>query len=52
MSSSLITVSYLAAAVLFILALSGLGTKDSARRGNLFGVIGMIIAIVVTVADE
>ena len=45
MSPSLITVSYLAAAALFILALGGLSTNDTARRGNLFGIVGMIIAI-------
>jgi NAD(P) transhydrogenase subunit beta len=50
MSPSLITVAYLASAVLFILALGGLSTNDTARRGNLFGIIGMIIAIVVTIA--
>ena len=50
MSSSLITVAYLASAVLFILALSGLSTNDTARRGNLFGMIGMVIAVVVTIA--
>jgi NAD(P) transhydrogenase subunit beta len=50
MSSSLITVAYLASAVLFILALGGLSTNDTARRGNLFGMIGMVIAVVVTIA--
>jgi NAD(P) transhydrogenase subunit beta len=50
MSSSLITVAYLAAAVLFILALGGLSSNDTARRGNLFGMIGMAIAVVVTIA--
>ena len=49
MTPSLITVSYLAAAALFILALGGLKAKDTARRGNLFGVIGMVIAILVTI---
>ena len=50
MSPSLITVSYLGAAALFILALGGLSTNDTARRGNLFGIIGMTIAVVVTIA--
>ena len=49
MSSSLITVSYLGAAVLFILALGGLKAKDTAQRGNLFGIVGMTMAILVTV---
>lgn len=50
MSPSLITVSYLGAAALFILALGGLSTNDTARRGNLFGMVGMIIAVLVTIA--
>ena len=50
MTSSLITVSYLAAAILFILALSGLKNNQSARRGNLYGMIGMTIAILVTIS--
>jgi NAD(P) transhydrogenase subunit beta len=50
MSSSLITVASLASAVLFILALGGLSTNDTARRGNLFGMIGMVIAVGVTIA--
>jgi NAD(P) transhydrogenase subunit beta len=50
MTSSLITVSYLAAAILFILALSGLKDNQSARRGNLYGMIGMTIAILVTIS--
>lgn len=40
--------SYLVASVLFILALKGLSHPETARRGNLFGVIGMTIAIVAT----
>jgi NAD(P) transhydrogenase subunit beta len=50
MTSSLITVSYLAAAILFILALGGLKDNQSARRGNLYGMIGMTIAILVTIS--
>ena len=49
MSDSLITVSYLGAAALFILALGGLSTNDTARRGNMFGMIGMTIAVGVTI---
>ncbi len=40
--------AYLAASMLFILSLRGLSTQESARRGNLFGVIGMGIAVSVT----
>jgi NAD(P) transhydrogenase subunit beta len=49
MSESLITVSYLGAAILFILALGGLKDNESARRGNLYGMLGMAIAVVVTI---
>ncbi|MCO4746738.1 MAG: NAD(P)(+) transhydrogenase (Re/Si-specific) subunit beta [Proteobacteria bacterium] len=45
MESSVLTVAYLAAGILFILSLGGLATQQTARRGNAFGVIGMIIAI-------
>ena len=49
MTSSVITVSYLAAAALFILALGGLKANATARRGNLYGIIGMVIAVLVTI---
>jgi len=49
MPESLITVSYLVAAALFILALGGLKDNVSARRGNLYGIIGMTIAVLITV---
>jgi len=41
---------YLVAGVLFIMALRGLSSPASARQGNLFGMIGMLIAIVTTLA--
>ncbi|NBX04282.1 MAG: NAD(P)(+) transhydrogenase (Re/Si-specific) subunit beta [Alphaproteobacteria bacterium] len=41
---------YLVASVLFILALKGLSSPESARRGNAFGMAGMVIAIVTTLA--
>ncbi|MCH7846466.1 MAG: NAD(P)(+) transhydrogenase (Re/Si-specific) subunit beta [Acidobacteria bacterium] len=44
------TLLYLAAGVLFILGLRGLGSPRTARRGNLLAAIGMLLAIVVTVA--
>jgi len=40
--------AYLVAAVLFILALRGLSSQETARRGNLYGIIGMAIAILAT----
>ena len=45
MTPSLLATSYIGAAVLFILSLKGLSHPETARRGNLFGAIGMIIAV-------
>ncbi len=50
MSANQLALWYLAASVLFILALKGLASPVSARRGNLFGMIGMAIAVLVTLA--
>jgi NAD(P) transhydrogenase subunit beta len=49
MTSSLATVSYIGATILFILSLGGLSTPETARRGNFFGIIGMAIAVLATV---
>jgi H+-translocating NAD(P) transhydrogenase subunit beta len=49
MTSSLATVCYIGATILFILSLGGLANPESARRGNLFGMIGMTLAVVATV---
>jgi NAD(P) transhydrogenase subunit beta len=49
-NANLAAVLYLVAGVLFILALRGLSSPASSRRGNLFGMIGMAIAIVTTLA--
>jgi proton-translocating NAD(P)+ transhydrogenase subunit beta len=48
MNEQITSLAYLAAAVLFILALRGLSHPESSRRGNQFGMIGMLIAIVAT----
>ena len=48
-SEGIVTVSYIAAMVLFILALGGLSDQETARRGNWYGVIGMVIALVATI---
>ena len=40
-----LAVPYLIAGVLFIMSLGGLSTQETARRGNIFGIIGMAIAI-------
>jgi NAD(P) transhydrogenase subunit beta len=49
MSSNLATVAYLAATILFILSLGGLSNPETARRGNLFGIVGMTLAVLATV---
>lgn len=49
MSGSLATVSYIGATILFILCLGGLSNQETARRGNLYGMIGMAIAVLATV---
>ncbi len=51
MPESLVTVAYLAAGVLFILSLGGLSNQETARRGNQYGLLGMLIAIVATAAS-
>ena len=52
MSMNLVTLLYLIASVCFIQALKGLSHPTTSRRGNLFGVIGMVInfAVAITVA--
>lgn len=45
---NILSVSYLFAAVLFIFSLKSLSSPNSARRGNMFGMLGMAIAIVTT----
>jgi len=49
MSASLATVSYIGATILFILSLGGLSNQQTALRGNLYGMIGMTIAVLATV---
>ena len=51
MTADLAALAYLVAAVCFILALKGLSAPGSSRRGNLIGMIGMVIAVAVTIAD-
>lgn len=45
MSNNLLTVAYIAASVLFILSLGGLSNPETARRGNLYGIAGMVVAL-------
>jgi len=49
MSPTLLTVSYLAATILFVLSLGGLSNPETSRRGNLYGMIGMALAVLATV---
>ena len=49
MTQGIVTVSYIGASILFILALGGLSNQETARRGNLYGILGMGIALLATV---
>ena len=48
MSNNLVAILYLVSAILFIFALRGLSHPESSRRGNIFGIAGMVIAIITT----
>ena len=50
MSEGIVTASYVGATILFILALGGLSNQETARRGNLFGMIGMAVALIATMS--
>src|SRR6185312_11831414 len=45
---SIRSVAYLVASLLFILSLRGLSTQESARQGNKFGIVGMLVAVAIT----
>ena len=49
MSANLAAVAYIGATILFILSLGGLSNPETSRRGNLFGIVGMTIAVLATV---
>jgi len=49
MTEGVLATAYIAASILFILALGGLSNQESARRGNIYGIIGMAIALVATI---
>ncbi|MDR1159853.1 MAG: Re/Si-specific NAD(P)(+) transhydrogenase subunit beta [Syntrophomonadaceae bacterium] len=51
MFHGLITVAYIVAALLFILSLAGLSKQESAKKGNIFGIVGMIIALLATLVS-
>ena len=48
----LVNVAYIAASILFIVGLKMLGSPDTARRGNLFSSMGMLLAVLVTLVDQ
>ncbi|MFM7472229.1 MAG: NAD(P)(+) transhydrogenase (Re/Si-specific) subunit beta [Nodosilinea sp.] len=48
MANPFVTTAYIAASILFILSLSGLSTQETAKRGNLLGILGMVIAFLAT----
>jgi len=51
MTTSLLTVAYIGAGILFILCLGGLSSQETSRRGNRYGMIGMAIAVLATIAS-
>ncbi|MDH3952653.1 MAG: NAD(P)(+) transhydrogenase (Re/Si-specific) subunit beta, partial [Gammaproteobacteria bacterium] len=51
-NQGIIQVSYIIATILFILALGGLSNQETARRGNWYGITGMAIALVATLAGD
>jgi len=51
MSQGIVSAAYLIAALLFIFSLAGLSKQETAQRGNIFGIIGMVIAVLATLAS-
>jgi NAD(P) transhydrogenase subunit beta len=51
MESNIINAAYMVSALLFIFSLAGLSKQQTAQRGNLFGMIGMSVALIATIAD-
>ena len=49
MSEGITTVAYIGASILFIMSLGGLSNQETARRGNIYGIVGMAIAVLATI---
>ena len=49
MNAGLVTVAYIGASILFILSLGGLSHQETAKRGNVYGIVGMAIAVLATI---
>ena len=49
MSQGIVTVAYIGATIMFILALGGLSQPETSRRGNFYGMFGMAVALVATI---
>ena len=52
MPEGIIIISYLVAGILFILSINGLSHQETARQGNIYGIVGMGIAIVATLTNQ
>src|SRR6476659_5230488 len=49
MSSGIVAVAYIVAALLFVLSLAGLSKHETAKTGNTYGIVGMAVALVATI---
>jgi NAD(P) transhydrogenase subunit beta len=52
LSNGLVSAAYIIAALLFVFSLSGLSKQETAETGNWYGIIGMTIALLATIADQ
>ncbi len=50
MSQGLLVAAYLVAAMMFVMSLAGLSRQDTAKNGNLYGITGMLVAVLATLA--
>ena len=49
-SEGLLVATYLVAALLFVMSLAGLSRQETAKSGNIYGIVGMVLAVIVTLA--